>query len=110
MYSRAIRRLAFVIPQAAAGMVPVASCGVVMMTPELNVTGERIAGPEARAAEPVLVDVHEVARMLGCSWRGVYRHCDAGALPRAVRIGRLVRWRRRDILEWIEAGCPAVRR
>jgi predicted DNA-binding transcriptional regulator AlpA len=30
----------------------------------------------------------------------------AGKVPPAVRLGRAVRWRRAEIVAWIEAGCP----
>ncbi len=61
-----------------------------------------------RATAPLL-DVHAVAAMLDCSTRHVFRQADAGQLPRPLRIGQLVRWRRADIDQWIESGCPRVR-
>jgi len=33
----------------------------------------------------------------------------AGKLPPAVKLGRAVRWRREEIVEWIQAGCPDAR-
>lgn len=30
-----------------------------------------------------------------------------GDLPKPVKLGRAVRWRKSDILQWIEQGCPA---
>lgn len=59
--------------------------------------------------DPALVDVRAVAETLGCSPRHVYRMADAGKLPRPVKIGALVRWRRAEVAEWIGRGCPPVR-
>ncbi len=75
-----------------------------------HATGERIAGPEPRPAiDAGLLTVGDVARLLRCSQRSVYRLSDAGRMPRPVRLGALVRWSRTSIEEWVEQGCPAVR-
>lgn len=39
-----------------------------------------------------LLDVGEVAELLGCSARHVYRLADAGRMPAPVRVGALIRW------------------
>jgi excisionase family DNA binding protein len=57
-----------------------------------------------------LLDVRAVAQLLDCSPRHVYRLADAGRMPPPVRLGALVRWRRQELLDWLAAGCPAVRR
>jgi excisionase family DNA binding protein len=64
----------------------------------------------ADSVEPALLDVRAVARLLDCSWRHVYRLADAGKMPGPVRLGTAVRWRRSDLVAWIDAGCPPVRR
>jgi len=64
------------------------------------------AAPGERAA---LLDVRGVATMLGCSPRNVSRLSDAGRMPMPLRLGRLVRWRRRELEHWIGAGCPDCR-
>jgi excisionase family DNA binding protein len=56
-----------------------------------------------------LLGVREVAALLGCSARHVYRMADAGRMPRPLKLGQLVRWRRGELLAWIDDGCPAVR-
>lgn len=61
-------------------------------------------------AEIELLDVKGAAAILKCSSRTVYRLCDSGQMPAPVRVGRLVRWRREIVAEWIAAGCPRVRR
>lgn len=57
-----------------------------------------------------LLDVCDVAALLGLGVRTVWKHHDSGLLPRAVRIGGCVRWRRADIDKWINAGCPDCRK
>ena len=57
-----------------------------------------------------LLDVQGVAELLDCSARHVYRLADAGRMPRPVRLGALVRWRRTDLDNWLAAGCPDLRK
>lgn len=61
------------------------------------------------AGDAALLAVTEVAATLGCSQRHVYRLADAGKMPRPVKPGQLVRWRRSELDCWISDGCPAVR-
>lgn len=75
-----------------------------------------IATLSAPAAAPAaLLDVGAVADLLGCSARHVYRLADRGAMPRPVRLGSLIRWRRSTgdamtgVEDWIAAGCPSCR-
>jgi len=54
-----------------------------------------------------LLGVRAVAAMLGgCSTRHVFRLADAGRMPKPVKLGSLVRWRRAELEAWIGAGCP----
>lgn len=71
-------------------------------TPELPV--------QLRPLEQHLYTAEEVAELLRCSVRNVWRLRDVGDLPAAVRIGRLVRWPRKLIDSWIADGCPKRRR
>jgi excisionase family DNA binding protein len=77
------------------------------MSNKLPLKEATTAGPDRPPAE--LLDVRAVAHMLGASTRHVYRLSDAGRMPAPVRIGALVRWPRWIVLDWIAAGCPAVR-
>jgi predicted DNA-binding transcriptional regulator AlpA len=54
-------------------------------------------------------DAPDLADLLTVSERQVWRMKDAGLLPPALRIGRLVRWQRSVIDEWIARGCPKPR-
>ena len=75
-----------------------------------NATVERIDGPEAGTGEaPIMLTVHDVAQMLNCSARTVYRLTDSGRMPRPVELNSLVRWPRETIETWITLGCPQAR-
>lgn len=79
-----------------------------MSSPLRDAADGRTVGPDLRpdvAAE--LLDVKDVARLLGgCSTRHVIRLADAGRMPRPLKLGNLVRWRRAELEGWIAAGCP----
>ena len=59
-----------------------------------------------RFVEAALIGVGEVAELLGCSKRHVFRLRDAGGMPRPVSLGALVRWRRAELEAWVDEGCP----
>jgi len=81
-----------------------------MTTKRTDSTAERMGGPEPRPAiNTELLDVRAVAALLGCSTRHAYRLADAGRMPRPVKLGQLVRWRRTALMDWLDAGCPPVR-
>ncbi len=67
--------------------------------------------PEPRpGVSAELLSARDVAALLGrCSTRHLYRMVDAGRMPRPIKLGGLVRWRRDELLDWIAAGCPSVR-
>lgn len=76
-----------------------------------NAPVERVDGRDTGPGEaPVMLTVDDVAGMLRCSNRSVYRLTDAGKLPRPVKLGGLVRWRREVIEGWIARGCPRANR
>lgn len=70
----------------------------------------RIVGRACADSNAALLDVNEVASLLSCSARHVYRLADAGRMPQPVKLGQLVRWRRAALSDWLDAGCPAMRR
>lgn len=55
---------------------------------------------------PIAVDAACLAQMLGLSVRTIRRLDAAGKLPRPIKIGGAVRWRRAEIELWLEADCP----
>ncbi len=64
---------------------------------------------EKNSTHPSLLDVREVAALLRCSSRTVYRLSDGGILPRPRKLGALVRWSAAEIENWIADGCKPVR-
>ena len=56
-----------------------------------------------------LIDVAAVSEILGVCRRTVWRLSSSAQMPASLKIGRLVRWRKSEIEEWVSAGCPARR-
>ena len=66
----------------------------------------------ARNASPQgssLLDVQQVAVMLACSPRSVFRLADAGRIPFGVKLGAMRRWDARQLEDFISNGCKPVR-
>jgi excisionase family DNA binding protein len=57
-----------------------------------------------------LLTAEELADRLSLSLRTVWRLDSAGKLPRPIRLGGSVRWRRNEIERWLQAGCPDRKR
>ena len=50
-----------------------------------------------------LVDANEIAAFIGCSPKHVRRLAEQGRFPKAVKVGRLRRWPRQAIEQWLAA-------
>ncbi len=59
-----------------------------------------------RTYENALLSTKELARFLSVSVRTIHRLRSAGKLPRPLRIGESVRWRRDEIMVWLAEGAP----
>lgn len=55
---------------------------------------------------PLLIPVESVAELLGISPRSVWRRLSSGEMIEPIKIGKSVRWRRQEVVDWVEAGCP----
>ena len=55
---------------------------------------------------PELIDLETIAAMLCVSTRHARRMSDSGWMPRPLRLGRCLRWRKAEIDAWISEGCP----
>ncbi len=63
--------------------------------------------PKLPPADPgQLIGVQELAKLLGCAPRTIYRLADGGRMPRPRKLGGLVRWSLAEIRKWVEDGCP----
>ena len=56
--------------------------------------------------ELVLLSVSDLAQLLRTSTRTIWRLLEQGKLPAPARLGTRLRWRARDLQDWIEAGMP----
>ena len=56
-----------------------------------------------------LIDAKETARLLGCSWRTVLRHADAGRVPSGIKLGALRRWDASELDAFIAGGCKPLK-
>ncbi len=76
-----------------------------------NATAGAQAGGQGRmpGEASLLIDVHQVAALLRCSARHIWRLSDAGKMPRPHKIGALCRWDRSVIQQWVGDGCPRCR-
>ena len=72
-------------------------------------TGDHAVGRDAGSVTPALLSIADVAKLLQCSRRQVYRLNKAERLPRPVKLGSLVRWDRQVLEDWISLGCPPRR-
>lgn len=59
-------------------------------------------------AEPELITFDDLGKLMQVSVRQLYLMEDDGRLgPARIQIGRSVRFRRREVGDWIAAGCPS---
>jgi predicted DNA-binding transcriptional regulator AlpA len=75
-------------------------------------SGERTAGRDGNTVDtfPRLLDVKDVAAMLKCSSRHVWRLADSGRMPRPLKLCGIRRWSQKAVADWIAAGCPDQRK
>jgi excisionase family DNA binding protein len=71
---------------------------------------EATADAQGAVAAPLLLSADQVATVLSCSVRHVRRLIDSGHMPRPIKLGALLRWRKIDIERWVEGGCPQPRK
>jgi len=79
----------------------------------MDTTTETFGADHATKPAPhhsaALLDVASVAALLAVSARSVRRMADSGAMPRPLKLGSLIRWRKADVDAWLAAGCPSCR-
>lgn len=57
-------------------------------------------------APQALIDITQVARLIGACPRTVRRRYQADLMPRPMKLGRHLRWSYLAIQAWIDDGCP----
>ncbi|VTR91694.1 : HTH_17 [Gemmata massiliana] len=60
--------------------------------------------------EAATYDANDLAALLECSVRQIWRMRDANELPACLRLGRLVRWPKSVIDSWIASSSATTRR
>lgn len=75
---------------------------VSMQNPNHDLTDQAIQQVTA-----LLLPAGDAARLLNISERHFYKLHSGGRLPRPVRLGRSVRWRAKELQEWLDAGAPS---
>jgi len=67
------------------------------------------ASPATLSALPAFLTASDVAAVLRCSMRTVYRLADTGRIPSACHFGGLIRWNAAAFEAWIASGSPSCR-
>lgn len=65
--------------------------------------------PDSADCPSLLVNARQAGQLVGVSLRTWRSWNSAGHVPLPVRIGRMVFWRRDDLVAWLAAGCPRRR-
>jgi excisionase family DNA binding protein len=64
------------------------------------------AHPALTSVAPAVYSVPDLAKLLQCSERHIWRQIDMGKIPGVIRFGRLVRLSRKLVDEWLASGRP----
>ena len=62
---------------------------------------------ENTSSLPELLNVSQLATFLCLSVRTVWRLNAKGELPKPLRLGRSVKWRKNEIIQWLASNCPS---
>jgi predicted DNA-binding transcriptional regulator AlpA len=71
-------------------------------------TSPQSSGFETREAE--LLTARHVAELLNVGYSHIYSMRSLGQLPLSIKLGASVRWNKRELLDWIQEGCPPLRK
>lgn len=64
------------------------------------------AGQKPPEDRGLLIDTNQVSKLLKISSRTIWKMEHCGEMPKAIRIGKAVRWSYEELKDWIAAGCP----
>lgn len=59
-------------------------------------------------AESLLMTADEVARSMNVAVRSIWRWRSCRQIPEPVIVAGSVRWRRQELMDWINRGCPPL--
>ena len=60
-----------------------------------------------KTPDPILIPARVACGMCNRSLVTWWRLASAGKTPAPVHLGGATMWKRQEILDWIQAGCPA---
>jgi excisionase family DNA binding protein len=63
-----------------------------------------------KQTEDGLLTATQVAELLNIGRSRIYTMRSCGQIPLAIRFGRSTRWNKRELLDWIQEGCPPLRK
>lgn len=66
--------------------------------------------PAAMQAEDGLLTAKQVAELLNVGCSHIYTMRSCGQIPLSIKLGGSVRWNKREMLDWIQEGCPPLRK
>ena len=75
---------------------------------QIRMSIESPVNPSPTRNSALLISVSDVAEILGISERTIWRLVSAGTFFEPLRIGRCAKWRRNEIENWVESGCPKI--
>ncbi len=61
--------------------------------------------PQSAVEATQFMKVDELARLLNVSSRTVWRKLSAGEIIKPIRLGKIIRWSRREVDLWVSLGC-----
>ena len=67
---------------------------------------DRQKKPSKVIANPATYEVNDIASLMQCGPRTIWRWNESGKMPKGFKVGALVRWSRSVIDQWISDGCP----
>ncbi len=60
--------------------------------------------------EDGLLNARQVADLLSVGVSHIHSMRSSGQIPLAIRLGGSVRWNKRELLDWIQEGCPPLQK
>jgi excisionase family DNA binding protein len=63
-----------------------------------------------KQSEGGLLTVKQAAELLNVGRSRIYTMQSLGQIPLAIRFGSSIRWNKRELLDWIQEGCPPLRK
>lgn len=61
---------------------------------------------QVNQTQPLVISAKQLSEMLGVSVRQVWRLNATGKLPKQIRLGGSVKWKRNEIIDWLGQNCP----